>query len=108
MNYIREFQLARGVRRADAYTFTMYVLVGFLAVGLVCNLLVRPLDSARFTTAPLGGTPTATPAEPAPSMPPAAPGHWTQVAVAWVLVGVPLAWGIYRTLTLASQLLAGA
>jgi MFS family permease len=108
VNYIREFQLARGVPPADAYTFTMYVLVGFLAVGLVCNLLVRPLDSARFTTTALGGTPIATPVGRAPSMPPAAPGHWTQVAVAWVLVGVPLAWGIYRTLTLASQLLAGA
>ena len=25
-------------------------------------------------------------------------GAWVQVAVAWTLVGVPLAWGIYKTL----------
>ena len=32
VNYIREYQIARGVAPADAYTFTMYVLVGFLGV----------------------------------------------------------------------------
>lgn len=24
--------------------------------------------------------------------------RWTLVAIAWTLVGIPLAWGIYRTL----------
>ena len=28
VNYIREYQIGRGVPAADAYTFTMYVLVG--------------------------------------------------------------------------------
>jgi hypothetical protein len=28
------------------------------------------------------------------------------VVIAWLLVGVPLAWGVYRTLALASQLFA--
>ena len=28
VNYIREFQIGRGVAPADAYTFTMYILVG--------------------------------------------------------------------------------
>lgn len=28
----------------------------------------------------------------------AATGGWMQVTVAWTLVGVPLAWGIYKTL----------
>ncbi len=25
-------------------------------------------------------------------------GQWALVAVAWILVGIPLAWGVYRTL----------
>lgn len=25
-------------------------------------------------------------------------GSWTVVAIAWTLVGVPLGWGIYKTL----------
>jgi MFS family permease len=44
VNYIREYQIDRGVPKADAYTVTMYIMAGLLAVGLVCNLLVRPVD----------------------------------------------------------------
>lgn len=29
------------------------------------------------------------------------PGSWMLVAGAWILVGIPLAWGIYRTLRTA-------
>lgn len=29
------------------------------------------------------------------------PGSWVLVAIAWALVGIPLAWGIYRTLKTA-------
>jgi hypothetical protein len=29
---------------------------------------------------------------------------WVLVAVAWTLVGIPLAWGIYRTLQTAVKL----
>jgi len=103
VNYVREYQLARGVAPTDVYTSTMYVLVGFLLVGLVCNLLVRPVDPARFTTTVLGNAPG--PATP-PAAPPAATpaGHRTQVAIAWLLVSVPLVWGVYKTLALASQL----
>ncbi|HEX8911596.1 MAG TPA: OFA family MFS transporter [Humisphaera sp.] len=41
VNYLREAQLARGVAPADAYTRVLYVMAALLAVGLVCNLLVR-------------------------------------------------------------------
>ncbi len=34
----------------------------------------------------------------------ASPGSWALVAVAWVLVGIPLAWGIYQTLQTAVKL----
>jgi MFS family permease len=102
VNYIREFQIDRGVRPADAYTFTMYVLVGLLAVGFVCNLLVRPVPDRMFVAiaAPSRG--------PVSAMPTMATiehsSHWGQVAVVWTLVGVPLAWGVLKTLTLARQL----
>jgi MFS family permease len=41
VNYIRDYQIHHGVRLADAYTATLYVMAGLLLVGLVCNLLVR-------------------------------------------------------------------
>jgi hypothetical protein len=32
------------------------------------------------------------------------PGHWGAVALAWVLVGVPLLWGVWNTLLKAAAL----
>jgi MFS family permease len=48
VNYIREFQIQHGVAKSEAYTVTMYIMAGLLAVGFVCNLLVRrpPRDQA--------------------------------------------------------------
>ena len=110
VNYIREFQIGRGVRPSDAYTFTMYVLVGLLAIGFVCNFAVRPVSEALFT---VRGPETA-PREPlavagaaarvAVADVTVASSHWGLVAAAWTLVGVPLAWGVFKTLTLAAQM----
>jgi MFS family permease len=44
VNYIREYQIDRGVPNAQAYNVTMYVLAGLLVVGFICNLAVRPVD----------------------------------------------------------------
>jgi hypothetical protein len=30
--------------------------------------------------------------------------HWGLVVIAWALVGVPLVWGVLKTLTLAAQM----
>jgi MFS family permease len=105
VNYMREYQLGLGIPREQVYNQTMYILVGMLAVGLICNLLVRPLDNKWFMTeaelaeekrlahdkavsnemhrAEGGGSDTVSPA---------------MVAFAWIAVGLPLCWGIYRTL----------
>ena len=104
VNYIREFQIERGVRPSDAYTFTMYVLVGLLAIGFVCNLAVRPVPDSLFAAIATTG------AGPAPVIRAvdvaAPPAQWGLVALAWTLVGLPLGWGVLKTLTLASQMFA--
>jgi MFS family permease len=54
VDYIRQYQISNGVPKADAYTVTMYIMAGLLAVGAVCNLLMSPV-SERFhetSTAP--------------------------------------------------------
>ena len=105
VNYIREFQIGRGLPAADSYTFTMYVLAAFLVVGLVCNLSIRPVADRLFTAT--------TPPRPVPrDAPPAAvatatlapAGQWPIVGAAWTLAAMPLAWGVLKTLTLASQM----
>jgi len=109
VNYMREYQLGLGIPREQVYNQTMYILVGMLLVGLVCNLLVRPVDAKYFMTADElahekrlahdraaaaeVGPGTATFKGSAPAM----------VWLAWAAVGIPLAWGIYKTLLSAGK-----
>ena len=109
VNYIREYQLNHGVAHAQVYTITMYILAGILVVGLVCNILVRPVSEDKFMTreqeaaldaadARAGAATAAVPSgDGAPS-----PG-W-MVAAAWVAVGVPIAIGVWVTLRQAAKL----
>jgi MFS family permease len=48
VNYIREYQIDRGVPAAQAYNVTMYVLAGLLVVGFFCNLAVRPVADRYY------------------------------------------------------------
>jgi MFS family permease len=48
VNYIREFQLERGIPAAQAYNVTMYILAGLLVVGFFCNLAVRPVHERHY------------------------------------------------------------
>jgi hypothetical protein len=99
VNYVREFQISHGVAASNAYTFTMYVLVALLGVGLICNLAVCPVERRLFTLAHAAETVRAgggTADDPA--------GQWGPVAIGWLLAGIPIAWGVYKTLTLVGQM----
>jgi MFS family permease len=99
VNYIREFQISHGVAPSNAYTFTIYILVAFLGVGLICNLAVRPVNQRLFTLAPVTSS-----GQPQMMRPDAPAGEWGFVAAGWLLASVPLGWGVFRTLTLVSQM----
>jgi MFS family permease len=43
VNYMREYQLAHGADKAGAYQTVLEVMAGLLVVGLVANMLVRPV-----------------------------------------------------------------
>lgn len=45
VNYIRAFQVAHGVAKADAYTMTVHIMAVLLVIGFVCNLLVKRVDA---------------------------------------------------------------
>ena len=103
VNYIREFQISRGVAPADAYTATMYVLVGLLGLGFFCNLAVRPVsDRLQIAIEPTHKSVESV-AHASVVVVPAAT-HNGLVATAWTLAAIPLFWGVSRTLTLASQM----
>ena len=114
MNYMREYQLGLGIPREQVYNQTMYILVGMLVVGLICNLLVRPLDDKWFMTDEelseerrLAHEKAAASAvvreEEAGSDDAVDP---MVVVIAWAAVGIPLAWGVYRTLQSVAKFFA--
>jgi MFS family permease len=100
VNYMRDWQLARGLPAAEAYDATMYLLACALGAGLICNLLIRPVHPSYFEKmpAPIAPStmdmPTATEARQANS-------RWWLVAIAWAAVGIPLLWGMWNTLAIA-------
>ena len=110
VNYIREYQIDHGIPPYQAYNTTMYVLAALLLVGLLCNLLVRPVDAKYFMTeAELEAERTRVfdvPMVPAPSRarrrPSKAIRHGSLAA--WMLVGIPLAWGVWNTVVKAAGL----
>ncbi|RZJ39641.1 MAG: MFS transporter, partial [Brevundimonas sp.] len=51
VNYIREYQIANGVAKADAYTVTMYIMAGLLAVGFLLNFLMKPVAAKHHLPA---------------------------------------------------------
>lgn len=48
ITYIREYQIANGVPKAQAYDVTMYILAGMLVLGFLCNALIRPVQAENF------------------------------------------------------------
>ncbi len=51
VNYIREYQLDRGVPKAEAYSVTMYLMAGLLIVGLIANQSLRPVSAEAVSRA---------------------------------------------------------
>jgi MFS family permease len=109
VNYIREFQLAAGVPRDQLYNTTMYILCAMLAAGLICNFLIKPvnpkwhmseIEVAKLQAASAKGE--------------AAIQHGSfgigkggldvRAALFWAFVGIPLAWGVWKTLESAAKI----
>jgi hypothetical protein len=108
VGYVRQYQLDHGVSKAQVYSITMYILAGMLALGLLCNLLVRPVAAKyTMTDAQLAQLDAEQHANAAPATARAAAGvpspSWLVVA-AWAAVGIPIAWGVWMTLQKAAKL----
>lgn len=112
VNYMHDYQLNLGMAREQVYDQTMYILAGMLVIGLICNLMVRPVADKWFMTdAELAeerrlARERASAAEAAMTGATGPGGGATSpliVALAWAAVGIPLAWGVYRTLIAAGK-----
>ncbi|GAA4014326.1 OFA family MFS transporter [Actimicrobium antarcticum] len=111
VNYIREYQIAQGVPKAQAYDVTMYILSAMLVLGFICNLLVRPVAEKDYMSeaelaeerrlahdrAVANSVGAAVVTGNAASSP-------VVVTFAWAAVGIPMAIGVWITLQKAAIL----
>jgi hypothetical protein len=104
---VNEQQLRAGVPRAAAYDRTMMLLAGLLAVGFICNALIRPLGPADVEPEAVGVAPR-------PSLPPATspgaaaatrPANLLLLAGFWLFVAIPMGWGLWATIRQAAALI---
>jgi MFS family permease len=105
---LRDSQLHAGVPKNLVYDRTLYIMAALLFVGLVCNLLVKPVDSKHLMTDEQLAKEKALQHEStvAADAATAARGSFGIVGVlAWLAVGIPFLIGLYIALSKAAALL---
>ena len=103
VNYIREAQLRAGVPRDQLYNTTMYILCAMLVAGIICNYLVKPVDPKWNMSADEVAKLQAASAKGAAAVQSGSFGIGKggldiRAALFWAFVGIPLAWGVWKTL----------
>jgi MFS family permease len=106
---IRQAQINAGVAHTLVYDRTLYILAGLLAVGFICNLLVKPVDPRHHMTeqelARERSLQHEAQAGAASNADSAARGAFGIVGVlAWLAVGVPFLIGVYIAVSKAAGL----
>jgi len=109
VNYIREFEISAGVPRDHVYDVTMYVLAGMLVAGFVCNYLVKPLADHWFMKPEEVARLQAASAKSEAAIQHGSFGIGkggidAKAVMFWAVVGVPLAWGVWKTLESAIKI----
>jgi MFS family permease len=104
---LRGAQLAQGVPKALVYDRTLYIMVGLLLVGLILNLLVRPVDEKHFMTEAEIARERGLQHEnlvTANAGTAARGGFGALGVIAWLAVAIPFAIGLYIALVKAAAL----
>jgi MFS family permease len=99
VSYMREAAISAGVPRSSVYDVTLYLLAGLLVIGLLANLLVRPVPHKWFMSdadvsalqagpGPVGSTDASASSD----------AFGLSSLLAWAAVGIPILWGVWITL----------
>jgi len=109
VGYIRDAQRKAGIDQALVYDRTMYILAGLLVIGLICNFLIKPVDDKwHLSDAEVARLQ----ADSAKSEAAIQHGSFgigkggldAKAALFWIVVGIPLAWGVWKTLDSAAKI----
>jgi hypothetical protein len=96
VSYMREGAISAGVPRSSVYDVTLYLLAGLLVIGLIANVMVRPvahkwfMSDAEVAALQVRGGGAA--------MPGGSGGVSVTSMLAWAAVGIPILWGVWITL----------
>jgi MFS family permease len=102
VNYLHDTRAAEGVPPDQIYGPIFYILAGMLVVGFLANLLVRPVNhkwhmSEAEVAGELAKLHEATGAVKTGSYGIGKGGLDFKAVLFWLLVGVPLGWGVWNT-----------
>jgi MFS family permease len=109
VGYIRDAQLQAGVERALVYDRTMYILASLLVIGLICNLLVRPVADKWHLTKEEAARLQAESVKSEAAIKHGSFGIGTggldlSAGLFWAFVSIPLLWGVWMTLQSAVKI----
>ena len=115
VNYIRQYNVAHGVPKAQAYNVTMYIMAGLFVVGFIANAMIKAVHH-RFHMKPdheatMGQMAGRRGRRTRRRVRRKAMANETQqgtqgwqLALAWLFVGIPLTLGVIQTLINAMKL----
>ncbi len=103
VNRILDTQGEPGKLTSGDYRPALLTMVGVLAVGFIANLLIRPVDS-RFHQKGEAAQPTSEESAAAAKHDVPVSAHSPLIFMAWIVVSVPLAYGVYETVVKAADL----
>ena len=111
VNYLREVRIAANVPREHLYDMPLMIMAGLLVVGFICNLMIRPVDPKYYMTEAeleaerrLAHERDIATASAGPARAASAPSSPALLVGAWLLVGIPILWGVWVTLQKAAAL----
>lgn len=109
VNYLHDTRLASGIPPDQIYGPIFYILAGMLVVGFAANLLVRPVAAKwHMTDAEVAAEQAKLSAHAVKvetgSYGIGKGGLDAKAAAFWLLVGIPLAWGVWNTVVKAFAL----
>jgi len=106
VNYLHDMRVAQGVPRDQVYDLIFYILAALLVAGFICNALICPVhakwhmkDEDGITFAGHGKVVGAK-----VTYGIGRGGLDSKVFLAWAAVGLPLCWGVWKTLANAAKI----
>jgi hypothetical protein len=107
VNYIRDYQLNHGVTGIGLYETTLHILSLLLAFGFLCNCFVHPVSSDKFCPIPNLNNHRLTIHAELEEYEDTSSDNWWRVALAWLLISIPLIWGIFQSTVKVRHLFYG-